>query len=365
MSPSTPSRPTVDALADSLVQQASDLCEDEAHLSRVIAGLDLPLGSLQDGYKRTPSHGYELEPILRVFLYKLAGEYSDNELADHLETWQYLAMRFGLGGIPTQQTLSYTWRHRFDDDLRRFLLTASRGIREEAIQQDVLRESPSRERSDDEGHSEISSSKELTEDRIRRVMRAARDHVFPAFDTGRAANTTYSDECILSMQAYLSMANCGSDQATRRFSRMSHREQTPHGDTLTRAIKKLGKPTGRQSTLGEYYHTGKRKRTEPWARVFEEIQEGFSTATENIIEALKETKPFREPVVAAIDITDTVFYPSPWEDYDAGIPRQDFPAPVNGLKEPGERGYQFATLTIIGTNAPIILAVEPVKANSM
>jgi len=38
---------------------------------------------------------------------------------------------------------------------------------------------------------------------------------------------------------------------------------------------------------------------------------------------------------------------------------------VNGLKEPGERGYQFATLTIIGTNAPIILAVEPVKANSM
>jgi len=219
------------ALAERVVQQASDLCRDEDHLSRVIGGLDLPLDHLQDGYERTPSHGYDLEPILRVFLYKHAGEYSDNELANGLETWPYLLMRFDLGGVPTQQTLSYTWRHRFDDDLRTFLSTTGRGIREEAIEQGVLRESPSRERSDDEDRSESSSSKELTEARIRRVMRVARDHVFPAFDTGRAANATYSDECILSMQAYLSMANCGSDQATRRFSRMSHREQTPRGYT--------------------------------------------------------------------------------------------------------------------------------------
>ena len=83
-------------------------------------------------------------------------------------------------------------------------------------------------------------------------------------------------------------------------------------------------------------------------------------AVGNTIDAIRDTKPFGEPVVAAIDITDTVFYPSPWEDYDEGVVKDDFPAPVNGLKERGERGYQSATLTIVGDNAALILAVEPI-----
>lgn len=34
---------------------------------------------------------------------------------------------------------------------------------------------------------------------------------------------------------------------------------------------------------------------------------------------------------------------------------------MNGLKEKHSRGYKFATLTIIGRNTPIVLAIEPVK----
>ena len=51
MSPSTHPRPTVDALAGSLVEQASELCEEHDHLSRIIEHLDLPVSDLNDQYQ--------------------------------------------------------------------------------------------------------------------------------------------------------------------------------------------------------------------------------------------------------------------------------------------------------------------------
>jgi hypothetical protein len=344
------------------LQQARTLCNHEDDLSRVIAGLDLPCDTLRDGYDCQPSHGYDFAAMLRVFLYKHAGNYSDTELATRLGSWPYLQIRFSLDDTPTQQTLSYTRRNRFTDALRKQLAEAGQCIRDEACKHDVIRDSPN---TDEQSESDDQSdAAELTEGTIRETVRAAGEHVFSAFDTGRAGNATYSDDCILAMQSYLSLANCGTAQGTDRFARMSHRDETPHSDTHLRAIKKLGTPDGRQATLSEFQHTGRHERTEPWAQVFGEIQDGFSAATENIIDAIRDTKPFREPVIAAIDITDTVFYPSPWEADGENEVREDYPAPVNGLKEQGTRGYQFATLTIVGEANPIILAVEPVKANS-
>lgn len=228
-----------------MVQQASDLCEHENHLTRVIAGLNFPLIDIDDLYKRTPSHGYDLTPMLRLFLYKYAGDYSDSELADRVNSWQYLRIRFDLNGTPTQQTLSYTWRNRLDADLRKLIVAAGKAIRREAIEHGVIRDDHTD--GEDETDSEFETGEvpdDLSEAKIRETMRAAREHIFPAFDTGRTANARYSDECILSMQSYLSLANCGNAQGTKRFARMSRREQTPHGDTHLRAIKKLGKPTG-------------------------------------------------------------------------------------------------------------------------
>jgi len=261
-----------------MVQQASDLCEHEDHLSRIIAGLDIPLVEVDDQYEQTPSHGYDLAPMLRLFLYKYAGDYSDNELADCLGSWRYLGIRFDLDGTPTQQTLSHTWRNRFDADLRELIVAAGRAVRREAIEHDVIRDSHTD--SKDETNHEFETGEildELSEAKIRETTRAASQHVFSAFDTGRASNARYSDECILSMQSYLSLANCGTAQGAKRFARMSRRDETPHGDTHLRAIKKLGKSTGRQSSLTEYHRTGRNQRTEPWQRVFEEIQDGFST----------------------------------------------------------------------------------------
>jgi hypothetical protein len=350
------------AFVQRTLQHARALCEQEDDLSRVIAGLNLSCEPLQDKYDREPSHGYDFAAMLRVFLYKHAGDYSDTELATRLDSWPYLRIRFNLDDAPTQQTLSYTRRNRFTSALRDQLAEAGQQIRDEACKRDVIRDSPNTNERPESG--DEPDAAELTEETIRETVQAAGEHVFSAFDTGRAGNVTYSDECILAMQSYLSLANCGTAQGTDRFARMSHRYQTPHGDTHLRAIKKLGTPDGRQATLSEFQHTGRHERTEPWAQVFGEIQAGFSAATENIIDAIRDTKPFREPVVAAIDITDTVFYPSPWASDGEKKVREDYPAPVNGLKEQGARGYQFATLTIVGEANPIVLAVEPVKANS-
>lgn len=245
-----------------MVQQASGLCEHEDHLTRIIAGLDLPLVEIDDQYERTPSHGYDLAPMVRLFLYKYAGNYSDSELADRVDSWQYLEIRFDLDDTPTQQTLSYTWRNRFDADLRELIVAAGKAIRREAIEHSVIHDDHAD--SEDETDSEFETGEvpdDLSEAKIRETMRAARENVFPAFDTGRATNARYSDECILSMQSYLSLANCGTAQGAKRFARMSRRDETPHGDTHLRAIKKIGKPTGRQSSLTEYHGTGRERRT--------------------------------------------------------------------------------------------------------
>jgi hypothetical protein len=80
-------------------------------------------------------------------------------------------------------------------------------------------------------------------------------------------------------------------------------------------------------------------------------------------------------VNAAIDITTWNFWSSPFKDEDdvapdeapvevddrERYPKEDFPEMVSGFKERHERGYKFATLTIISGNTPIVLAIEPVR----
>ncbi|MDT3437285.1 hypothetical protein [Haloarcula sp. 1CSR25-25] len=63
----------------------------------------------------------------------------------------------------------------------------------------------------------------------------------------------------------------------------------------------------------------------------------------------------------AIDITSWLFYPTPWKNYSLRLPKDAYPGMVSGLKDSHMRGYKFATLTIIGKDTPIVLAVEPVK----
>jgi hypothetical protein len=93
----------------------------------------------------------------------------------------------------------------------------------------------------------------------------------------------------------------------------------------------------------------------------------------------RDRQGIREPVHAAIDITTLPYWPSPLrpdEDVEPGeepvetkhgevYPREDFPEMVSGFKKAGksktQRGYKFATITIVVENTPIVLGIEPVR----
>ncbi|GAB7020675.1 hypothetical protein JCM18750_35370 [Halostagnicola bangensis] len=46
------------------------------------------------------------------------------------------------------------------------------------------------------------------------------------------------------------------------------------------------------------------------------------------------------------------------------VPKEDYPEMVHGQKDEHSYGYEYATLSIVGRNAPIVIAVEPVRRNS-
>lgn len=123
-----PQHPDLPELVEQVVHHATTLTKTHDHSSWVIAELELPIQNLSDQYSQVPSHGYEFDGMLRVFLYKHIGGFSDSELARRLAQWPYLRLRFGLERGPTQQTLSYTWRNRFTPELRDFITSAANGI---------------------------------------------------------------------------------------------------------------------------------------------------------------------------------------------------------------------------------------------
>lgn len=146
----------------------------------------------------------------------------------------------------------------------------------------------------------------------------------------------------------------------RRSTRLSWRGETPHGDTHARAVKKIGAPNP-QTTLSEFADPSGIR---PWTRIRKMLLDPFDAAIENLIEETDFEDHLREPVNAAIDVTPWQFYPSPWKHPDLDIPKEGYPGMVSGLKDEHERGYKFATLTVIGKDTPIVLAIEPVRERS-
>jgi|AntDeeMetagen192_2_1112575.scaffolds.fasta_scaffold01964_4 hypothetical protein len=351
-------------VAAALVEQAEDLCEIHDHITRVIADLDFPEGAFTDQYTKAYPYELDFEAVIRTLLYKETCGFSQRETHQRLNRWAYLQLRFGLDRAPTQQALSYTHRHRLSLNDRQVLTTAAKRIRGVAADHGLLSAS-------DEGppiDPEERGGKGLNDDEILRAIRIARDRVFTEFATERASNAKYEDEVYWELQAYLSTSVHGGRETKRRASRLCPRSEMPHGDTHTRTIKKMGAPDP-QTELSEFEDaTGPQK----WKRIRKTLLDPFDSAIENLIEETDFEDQLREPVNVAIDVTPWRFYPSPWKNRDLGIPKEDFPEMVSGYSGPTEeepsaeyeRGYKFATLTVIGEDTPIVLAMEPVKEKS-
>jgi len=368
-----------------LVRQASMLFEKHDNISKVIRDFHIPADELPDDYdeKDKSEYSFDFESMVRVFLFKEICNFSQKQLAERLETWPHIQSRFDLDRAPTQAALSHTERNRFPLTLRQFINTVADRICEEAQEQGI--QSRKLASPDEADPDEVAATDQplykYVDQHAPQLISETLDTVTPAFDTGRDSNNTHSDRDLWKQQIAMSlMDRAGTRSAYRTFNKF--KPNPPHHDTHCHGVKKLGKPSNYQYKFDDYNTADWSQRPIPeWRRVADTIQSQFSEAIDRMLNSVRMSDMFTEPVVAAIDTTGVPFHTTPWKGEDdiepdderivvnqktgeTKVPKDDYPEMVNGAEENGVWEYQYATLTIVGRNVPLVIAVEPIRHNS-
>jgi hypothetical protein len=372
--------PDSERIADALVEQAAALFDVHDNLSRVIGNLNLPLDEFQDEYDILMNDSFDFAAMVRVYLYRQTADLSQNEVTDRIKHWKYLQTRFGLDRAPTQPALSYTEKRRFSRRLRSLLKNTAEGIREAASERGV-QSKYLRQPDPDPDPAEIQETStplhHYVDNQAPGVITSALDEVCPALDTGRAENIKHEDEVVWEHQILMSLQDrSGTRAAYRTFNKF--RKDALHHDTHLNAVNSLGTPSSYQYTFDDF-KSG--KPTPDWRHVADTIQPQFSAAVERQLDLIRPTDEFTEPVVAAIDVTGVPVHVTPWKGEDdidpdddrivvdertgeTRVPKDDYPTMVNGAEKSGVYEYQYATLTIVGANTPLVIAVEPIRHHS-
>ena len=363
--------PSLDEILRSIEAQTEDLCHIHDHITRIITNLDIG-AEWFSGYEDPGRAKFDLEPMVRLFLYKHARELNQSELTRRLQGAAYVHLRLGFDHPISQQVISHNKRNRFDPAERKVLRDAAEAIRAVCVEHDVIRTNePALD-------PETVQQDQVSDTEIMDAVERATELGFSEFTADRASNTTYPLEAYFERQGYLNMSRAGTTTPSRRFARLSERQRVPHGSSHNRTMKKVAKPES-QLTFDEFV-TG--TQVPAWKRIRDEVLEPFHAGVENILAELTDEAyddaGFTEPVHAAIDITAWNFYASPYmsEKEARNSDREpirvtingeeklldpEHPDLVSGLKDSDERGYKFATITIIAENTPIVLGVEPVR----
>ncbi|KTG10658.1 transposase [Haloprofundus marisrubri] len=280
---------------------------------------------LDDSYPEWHPAPHSFLGMVRLLIYREATGTSYRALA----RFQELAEPLGLKHIPDESVLSRTWRKRFDDGVREFVQVTAHFVIKQAHDREFSAPTvrPKAEIIDEviASTDDETAGCEFSDEQIYRTTRLARDHGFDEFDSGRAANATYEDTQFFELQTFMGMVSCGTPQGAARFQYRHSSDGSPHGDTHLRTIKQFES---------------------------EKLIDGFDLATDRLLSVIKSEASFRRPVTVAIDITTVPFY----GDVE-GMTM------VSGLNHE-ERAFKFATLSIVGLNVPLILAVEPVRESS-
>jgi hypothetical protein len=362
---------SLDEVVTSIYEQAEDLCHLHDHSTRIIRPLDIDADAFS-GYEESYRAKYQIEPLVRTFLYQHVRNLNQSELSRRLHDGSYVYRRMGLISGLDQQVISYTWRTRFTMEERRAIEEAARKLQELFAEHDII----------DVGEppldpSDIDVDNGIGEEQIQEAVRNATDLAFEEFSDPRAHNITYELEAFFERQGYLNLARAGVTSLKRRFARLSDRGKVPHGTTHNRTLKKVATPDY-QNEL-DLFTDGMGSCN--WQQIRDNILPAFHAGVENLLDEIagRDRQGIREPVMAAIDITTINYWPSPLKsddeveqgetpvegDHGEVFPREDFPDMVSGYKpsksKKTERGYKFATLTITAKDTPIVLAVEPVR----
>ena len=120
-----------------LVNQASTLLEGTQNISRTIGSLQLPTEIIDQWVTRKSNFMFSTESMVRVFIYMHACDYTQDEVANRIQSWPYLQLRFNLQRSVSQGTISHTKRRRFSPQLRRFLKAIGNDIRVVAAENDL------------------------------------------------------------------------------------------------------------------------------------------------------------------------------------------------------------------------------------
>ncbi|WP_115891879.1 MULTISPECIES: transposase [Haloferax] len=292
--------------------------------------LKIRVKTLEHGYPEWHPSSYPFHGILKLFFYREITGNSYRKLSGHHE----LASAVGLDRIPDMSVLSRTWRNRFDDATREFVKRGAHLLVKNIndFGPAVAEVRPKHEVTDSEERGsekpENGEEQRITFDdkEIFRTTRLAREHCFNPFDSGRAENSSYDDSRFFELQTFMGMVGCGTAQGAARFQYRRGKEYGPHGDTHLRAVKQFN---------GESF------------------LDGFNIATDRLLSVIESEVSFRRPVTVALDIT-TVPYFGDVEGMSM----------VSGTKDGDGRAFKFATLSIVGQNVPLVLAVEPVRESS-
>ncbi|ODR80085.1 transposase [Haladaptatus sp. W1] len=291
-----------------------------------LTDLELQIETLKDGYPEWHPAPYSFHGMLKLFLYREVTGDSYRTLTRHPE----LADVFGLKRIPDESVISRTWHNRFDNDVRGYVTASAHCLVKEIHNEDLsvpeVRPLEEVKQLSEETTDSSENATEFSDDEIYRTTRLAREHGFGPFDSERAQNATYEDTQFFELQTFIGMVGCGTPQGAARFKFHRGKEYGPHGDTHLRAVKQF----------------------DP-----EDLLDGFQQATERLLSAIQSESSFRRPVTVAIDIT-TIRYFGNVE----GMPM------VSGTKDGEGRAFKFATLSVVGWNIPLILAVESVRESS-
>ncbi|WP_433629597.1 transposase [Halomicrococcus sp. NG-SE-24] len=373
---SPPSTPPTQDILDSIQEQVEDLCHIHDHITRIIANLDIE-DDWFTGYNHPKKSDYDLNGMVQTFLYMHARGFDEAETARRLKGAAYIYIQFGLPRPPTKQLINYTKKKRFSLQERKTLKTAGKRIRNICADHDLVRTDTTTEPALDPD--DIRGT-DIEEEQIMDAVERASDLGFSGFTANRASNTKYALEAYLERQAYLNMTNAAATTPRRRFARLSDRDEVPHGSSHNRTMKKIADPDS-QLTFDEFVEVG---RIPDWQRIRDETLQAFHTGVERILDEITDDDRgqvgIREPVNAAIDIVTWNFWPSPFQKQEETEPgeqpvtfktssgktrteylKEEYPVMASGFKESHERGYKFATLTIVAENTPIVLAIEPVR----
>lgn len=357
------------AVAEAIVVHAKAICEREDQLWDVVGELSIPTDCLTDP-REQHKVDFGTAAMIRAFLYQHVRGFSRNKLSDHLAERPTLVKRFGFDTsqahrAPTQQCLNDVWT-KFSEDTQNIIRQAAAVIANLAVEHDIIAEVLVPTLPPDEDDEDHQSCREYKKEKSRKSVRLARKHVLPEFNTERAPHRTYPDDVLWDMFARM-CANTGSAHSESEYGWLTDHDLTCADSTFLRAIKKAATPASIDAayTHADFADHDLESRI---SVIREEVMAAFDGATDNVINSIRGEDPFDDRrTVAAIDITYQQFHVWPWENKDDGIPKPDFPGMVSGYTKDGavKRGYKFATITLVGEHAPIILGIEPVKEDSI